>query len=117
MQEFKKHNHRDIELYKDVSGEEWNDWKWQLRNVVRDIPTLKKIMPVDEALEKDLESCLEKFTMAITPYYASIMEKDYDRGVIRLQAVPRKEELNVASDDLNDPLHEDVDSPVPGSCV
>lgn len=114
MKEYKRHDYRDIELYKDVSEEDWNDWKWQLRNVVRDIPTLKKIMPIDESMEKDLEKCLEKFTMAITPYYASIMEKEYPRGVIRLQAVPTINELNVADDDQDDPLHEDVDSPVPG---
>jgi lysine 2,3-aminomutase len=114
MREYKKHDYRKIELFKDVKEEEWNDWKWQLRNVIRDIPTLKKIMPVDEDLEQDLENCLGKFKMAITPYYASIMERDYHRGVVRLQAVPSIQELNVAHDDLDDPLHEDVDSPCPG---
>lgn len=114
MKEYKRHDYREIELYKDVPEKDWNNWKWQLRNVVKDIDTLKKIMPIDESMEQDLKKCLEKFTMAITPYYASIMEKDYPRGVVRLQAVPTINELHVAADDQDDPLHEDVDSPVPG---
>lgn len=114
MREYKKFDYREMELYRDVREEDWNDWRWQLANVIRDIPTLKKIIPIDDSLEKELEHCLEKFRMAITPYYASIMEKNYPRCVVRLQAVPRIEELQVAPDDCDDPLHEDVDSPVPG---
>ncbi|MCP4163712.1 MAG: lysine 2,3-aminomutase [Deltaproteobacteria bacterium] len=114
MKKYPKSNYRNIDLYKDVSDEDWNDWKWQLKNVIRDIPTLKKVIEIDESKEKDLENCLTKFKMGITPYYASLMDKNYDRGVIRLQAVPKILELDVAIDDHADPLHEDVDSPVPG---
>lgn len=114
MKKYPESNYKNIDLYKDVSDEDWNNWKWQLRNVVRDIATLKKIIKVDESKEQDLTKCLEKFKMGITPYYASLMDEDYDRGVIRLQAVPKIYELDVAADDHADPLHEDVDSPVPG---
>ncbi len=114
MKKYPISNYRNINLYKDVSDEDWNDWKWQLKNVIRDIPTLKKVIEIDESKEKDLENCLTKFKMGITPYYASLMDKNYDRGVIRLQAVPKILELDVAIDDHADPLHEDVDSPVPG---
>ncbi len=107
-------DYKKMEIYRDVSEEDWNDWHWQLRNAVRDIPTLKNIIAVDQGLEEDLQKCLLRFDMAITPYYASLMDHDYDRDVIRLQAVPRLPELHVAEDDQDDPLHEDVDSPVPG---
>jgi lysine 2,3-aminomutase len=107
-------DYKKLEIYRDVSETDWNDWKWQLGNTVRDIPTLKKIISVSAELEADLEKCLQRFRMAITPYYASLMDEDYDRGVIRLQAVPSLNELEVAEDDQDDPLHEDVDSPVPG---
>lgn len=112
--QYRSIDYKKIPLYRDVTSEEWNNWKWQMANAIRDIPTLKKIIRVDEQLEADLEKCLQRFRMAITPYYASLMERDYERGVIRLQAVPSLPETHVAPDDLNDPLHEDVDSPVPG---
>ena len=107
-------DYRKLEIYKDISETDWNDWKWQLGNAIRDIPSLKKIIDVSEELEADLEKCLQRFKMAITPYYASLMDQDYDRGVIRLQAVPTLHELQLADDDQDDPLHEDEDSPVPG---
>jgi len=74
----------------------------------------KKIIPVDALLEADLEKCLLRFRMAITPYYATLMESEYHRDVVRLQAVPTINELERLIDDHDDPLHEDVDSPVPG---
>ncbi len=114
MKQYQKTDHKKIPLFKDVKEEDWNNWKWQFRNTIRDIPTLKKIIDLDEQEEKDLEKCLGTFRMSITPYYASLMDRKYPRDVIRLQAVPRINELERAIDDRDDPLHEDVDSPVPG---
>ncbi len=114
MKKYTKKDYRELDLYKDVNEDDWNNWHWQLRHVVRDIPSLKKIIAIDENQEQELEKCLERFRMAITPYYATLLEKDYNRGVIRLQAVPTGRELHVSEHDQSDPLHEDVDSPVPG---
>lgn len=114
MQTFDSSNYKSIPVYKNVSKSDWNDWKWQLKNVVRDIPTLKRIVHLNKKDEAGLEECLKKFRMAITPYYASLMDKKYRRCVIRLQAIPRIQEINGMLEDVEDPLHEDVDSPVPG---
>ena len=32
MKEYKKVEYRDIPLFRDVQPEQWNDWRWQLRN-------------------------------------------------------------------------------------
>ncbi len=52
--------------------------------------------------------------MGITPYYASLMDKNNPRCPIRMQAVPTIMETSVGVADMDDPLHEDTDSPVPG---
>ncbi len=114
MKKYSKMDYRELDLFKDVSEEDWNSWQWQLGNAVRDIPSLKKVITIDENQESEIEKCLERFRMAITPYYATLLEKDYSRGVVRLQAVPTSNELHVSEHDQEDPLHEDVDSPVPG---
>ncbi|MCP4752127.1 MAG: lysine 2,3-aminomutase, partial [Proteobacteria bacterium] len=114
MKAYSKVEHRDVPLFADVPEKDWNDWKWQLRNVIRDVPTLKKIIRLGQKEERDLEQCLKRFRMAITPYYASLIDRKYKRCVIRLQAVPRILETGDDADDYDDPLHEDVDSPVPG---
>lgn len=114
MQKYNKVEWRDIQLWKDVKEEQWNDYKWQLSNAIRDIETLKKVAFIDRQEEEDLKKCLKKFRMAITPYYAALMDKKDKRCPVRMLAVPSVKELINSSEDLSDPLHEDVDSPAPG---
>src|SRR3989344_9238021 len=54
------------------------------------------------------------FNMSITPYYASLMDPKNPDCPIRKQAVPKKGELSILSTDLEDPLAEERDMPVPG---
>ncbi|MDD4004791.1 MAG: lysine 2,3-aminomutase [Elusimicrobiaceae bacterium] len=113
----KKHptvDYRKIPAFARVTAEQWNDWKWQLANNIKDIDTLGRIIELDDAEKHELEKCLRKFRMAITPYYAALMDAKDRFCPVRLQAVPRIAELDDNYSDLDDPLHEDVDSPVPG---
>ena len=114
MREFSSVEYTDIPLFRDVAPAEWNDWHWQLRNVIRDVETLGMIIELDELQRAELERCLERFPMAITPYYAALMDRRDPLCSVRLQAVPGAGELEGGEDDLDDPLHEDADSPTPG---
>jgi lysine 2,3-aminomutase len=51
--------------------------------------------------------------MAITPYYASLMDPGDPACPIRMQAVPSINETHVQPWEAKDPLNEDNDSPVP----
>lgn len=106
--------YNEIELWKDVKSEEWNDWRWQVENRIDSVEKLKKIINVTEKEEEDIGRVLEKFRMGITPYYAAHMDKDDPRDPIRMQAVPTFVETHVSDADMLDPLHEDTDSPAPG---
>ncbi|HUL60176.1 MAG TPA: KamA family radical SAM protein, partial [Anaeromyxobacteraceae bacterium] len=48
------------------------------------------------------------------PYYAALMDPDDPACPIRLQSVPTMGELQIAAADLEDPLAEERDMPVPG---
>ena len=111
---YRKVLHKYIPYFKDVKEENWNDWKWQIKNTIKDVETLSKIININKDEKKQLSECLKTFKMAITPYYAGLIDENYKRCSIRLQAVPSIEELHTDVSDINDPLHEDVDSPVPG---
>ncbi|MFZ2283124.1 MAG: lysine 2,3-aminomutase [Lutibacter sp.] len=111
---YKKVAYKHIPLFKDVSQEDWNDWRWQLRHAIRDIPTLEKVIILTDEEKENLSKTLKKFKMAITPYYAALMDKEDKNCPVRMLAVPVLNELFVDPSDLDDPLHEDVDSPVPG---
>lgn len=112
--EFQSVKWQDIPLWKDVTPEQWYDYRWQLKNAIRDIETLKKVAYIDKQEEEDLKKVLKKFRMAITPYYAALMDKKDKNCPVRMLAVPSHYELEDRPEDLKDPLHEDVDSPVKG---
>ncbi|WP_196593543.1 lysine 2,3-aminomutase [Pectinatus sottacetonis] len=92
----------------------WNDWHWQLKNRIMTLENLKKHINLTNNETKGVQNCLKSLRMAITPYYASLIDADDPECPIRKQAVPSAKELSHSVYDLDDPLSEDTDSPVPG---
>lgn len=105
---------RSFEIWKDVTDEQWNDWHWQVRNRITDLDTLKKVITLTSDEEEGVKKSLEILRMGITPYYASLMDRTDSTCPVRLQAVPTIFETYKSDADMDDPLHEDEDSPVPG---
>ncbi len=71
--------------------------------------------PCRRSTSAALEALEAKYRMAIPPYYFSLIDPADPLDPIRLQAVPSPQEaMNGSSVELNDPLEEDRDSPVPG---
>lgn len=89
------------------------NWKWQLANSITTVEKLSKIIKLSEREQQNIKTCLEKFKMAITPYYASLIEPDNPICPIRLQAVPSIEETAPDIFAMKDPLDEDANSPTP----
>ncbi|HZK01651.1 MAG TPA: lysine 2,3-aminomutase [Anaerovoracaceae bacterium] len=105
---------KEIEAYKDVSEEQWYDWKWQVENRITTVEQLKKIINLTPQEEEDINQVVKNFRLGITPYYASLMDPDDPRCPVRMQAVPVLSETHRSDADMLDPLHEDEDSPAPG---
>lgn len=105
---------RRKELFPFVTDEQWNDWRWQTKNRIETLEDLKKYMPLTEEEEEGAKKCLETLRMAITPYYLSLIDPSNANDPVRLQAIPTGLEAHRSAADLEDPLHEDTDSPVPG---
>ncbi len=98
-----------------VSDQEWNDWRWQVRNRITTVEALKAAIGLTAAEEFGVREVLGVFRMAITPYYASLIDAGNPACPIWRQAVPTAAELATDPGDAGaDPLHEDVDSPAPG---
>jgi len=107
-------DYNKIDLWKDVTEEEWASWEWQLANRITKVSELKKVINLTESEELGISRCLESLRMGITPYYALLMDENDPNCPIRKQAVPVSAELEEHASDMDDPLHEDTDSPVPG---
>lgn len=93
--------------------EEWFDWTWQFKNRITNAQMLKTVLPLRKGEEEEIEKCLKLFRMAITPYYASLIDPNNPNDPIRMQSVPSIKETYVCDDDLLDPLNEEHDSVVP----
>ncbi len=106
-------NRRKI-LFPDVSDEQWNDWKWQIKNRIETLEQLKKLINLTSEEEEGIKKSLKTFRMAITPYYLSLIDPENPHCPVRKQAIPTGAETYQSPADLLDPLHEDEDSPVPG---
>jgi len=92
----------------------WNDWRWQQRERITRLEQLEKVLRVTD---DERRACVEtdaEFHMGITPYYAALMDPEDPTCPVRLQSVPTMGELFAAAADLEDPLAEERDMPVPG---
>lgn len=97
-----------------VSPEKWQNWHWQVENRITSLEELDQIIALTEDERAGIKDCLDSLRMAITPYYASLMDPEDPNCPIRKQAIPVTWELEASHCDLADPLYEDVDSPTPG---
>ncbi len=107
-------DYKKFALWQDVKPEEWHDWHWQVANRITNVDQLARIIDLSLAEKEEISKALKKLRMAITPYYATLFDAKNKLCPIKQQAIPTAHELDFGSADLNDPLHEDIDAPVPG---
>ncbi len=107
-------DYHDIPLWAEVSEEQWRDWRWQVAHRITSLDQLKQVIHLTPEEEEGIVNCLKSLRMAITPYYATLIDPKDLKCPIRKQAVPTSAELHRGLFDMDDPLHEDKDSPVPG---
>ena len=105
---------RRAKYFPDVSDKDWNDWHWQVKHRLTTAAQLKKYIPLTEQDEKDIRQVLERFRIAVTPYYLTLIDPDDPQDPVLLQSIPSIEEMHISPNDMHDPLDEDKDSPVPG---
>jgi len=97
-----------------TTPKEWQDWHWQLRNRICDVETLGRMIRLSEDERHAMSGQAGSLPLAITPYYASLLDPWNPRQALRRTVVPTVHEHFRSSGEADDPLHEDEDSPVPG---
>ncbi len=103
-------------IWENVSPEEWNNWKWQIRNRLKTVDDIKKIVPLSKKEEEAFLKTSSIFHFGTTPYYFSLIKDFSDGDPIYRQIFPSLEEIDpfVQEDTYLDPFKEDILSPVPG---
>lgn len=95
-----------------VTPETFLSWRWQMRRQVGDEASATAILPLSPEEKDGFELLKDNFVAGITPYYMGLMNPDASVSCpIRLQAMPRSEELYDRVG-VKDPLDEVPHSPV-----
>jgi lysine 2,3-aminomutase len=102
-------------LWADVPDEQWDDWRWQTHNAIRSVRQLRNLLGFTPDELEALGRLEGEYKLTIPPYYFSLIDPADPADPIRLQSVPSPLEAeNPSGYELDDPLEEDKDSPVPG---
>lgn len=101
-------------FYPEISNEKWNDWHWQVSSRIRTLEKLQQIIDLSDSEISAIKSHQGPLPFAITPYYASLLDRSNFDQPIRKTVVMTKEESLLTPGEAVDPLGEDEDSPVPG---
>ena len=102
------------QFYPHVPDEHWHDWRWQLRNRIKDLAGLERILKLSDSERYSIQQHQGPLPVSITPYYASLLESENPQQPLRRTVVSVKEEFHFSPEEAMDPLGEDGHSPVPG---
>ncbi len=94
--------------------EQWKDWRWQMRHRLTRLEQFERLVHLTESERRGLTLASEKFSVAVTPQFATLIDPDDPRCPIRRQVMPVEDELVVSPDDMTDPCGEDHASVVEG---
>jgi lysine 2,3-aminomutase len=97
-----------------ATTQEWNDWRWQLRNRIRNLEGLERIFRLTEAEREAVRRLGGHLPVGITPYFAALVHRTDLTDPLRITMIPVTEELKLHPGESADPLAEDHSSPVPG---
>ena len=92
--------------------EDWNNYQWHLKNHIRDVDILGKIIRLSKKQKENVLKTGSQYRWRISPYYASLMDPEDKHCPVRLQAVPAIEEYLDATE-VSDPMIIKYNSPAP----
>jgi len=90
---------------------EWSDWRWQQRNALRTLAHFERIADLVPEERRGIALAAGRSRMAVTPYYASLVDRDHPSCPVRMQCIPSPAEAEAAPGDLRDPLGEEAHGP------
>jgi len=101
------------QFYPEATLIDWNDWQWQSRHRITNSNQLSTILQLSNDERTMVASSMKHFPMAITPYYASLIDREHPHQPLRRTVVPVTAEELYSPGEARDPLAEEGDSPVP----
>jgi lysine 2,3-aminomutase len=100
--------------FPNATEENWNDWRWQLRHRITSLKQLEKFYRLSDNERNGFQFPNTALPLAITPYYASLIDPNNPDQAIRRAMIPVASEFLVSPGEARDPLGEDGHNPVKG---
>jgi lysine 2,3-aminomutase len=97
--------------YASVPFRDWNDWRWQVRNRIRDLDGLERLFTLTDDERTAVRRLDGRLPLGLTPYYAGRVA---DSAALRKTKIPTLAEFEVAPGEHADPLGEEAHHVVPG---
>ena len=94
------------------TAEDWDDYTWHLSHGIRDVATLSKIITLSSQEKQDIETTATQYRWQVSPYYASLMDRENRECPIFKQAVPTIKEY-LDAEEQRDPYAIVYNSPAP----
>ncbi|MBF0191327.1 MAG: KamA family radical SAM protein [Magnetococcales bacterium] len=101
-------------FHPEVDAARWSDWRWQVRHRLGDAQALGRVLTLSEAERAGLARRGGGLPVAVTPYYAALMDPDDCQDPLRRTLLPVGDELRRAAGESEDPLDEARDTVAPG---
>lgn len=98
----------------DVAPDDWDNWKWQQAHRLRRTVDFEHTVGLFDDERQAFVASADRFRVAVTPYYASLIDPDDPDCPIRRQALPQPGELTTFPFELADPLAEEAHMAAPG---
>jgi lysine 2,3-aminomutase len=81
-----------------ISEDTWNDWSWQVQNIIRDVQQAESLLNLSETERAAVAGARQSgLPFGITPYYLSLMDEEPEGGrdrAIRAQVLPPPSYVN-----------------------
>jgi len=106
-------DYQQVSLFKDVNPLDWEDWHWQLKHRICAKEELAQVIKLSPEEEEGIKKANGRLSLAITPYWATLIDSEDPTCPLRRQAVPVVAESVIGPHEMVDPCAEDRDSPAP----
>lgn len=101
-------------LRQGASAEEWNDAAWQLRHSFSTAQQLSQVLDLTDDERRALEQAGQRLAVRVTPHFLSLVNPADPDDPLRIQVIPRTDELLRHPEEMSDPCGEEKDMKAPG---
>lgn len=107
---------KEFDLWKNVSEEQWTDWKWQISHCVSTVEELSSIVKLSSVEYHGVQEATKALKMRISPHIALMIANGKKSDTLKKQFVPSINEVKTADIDIlyGDVNDDDGYSPIKG---